>query len=407
MTSERFGEQIPFCEPHWYQGGYSPYYNDGHKKFRAVVRKFVEDEIKPNLDKWIKEGYPVELHKRSYELGIQGIIYPNEHGGTQPKDYDIFYELVMCDELARAGGGNVLGQSGINSMALPPIMIAGSAEIKKKVLRDVISGEKNICLAISEPTAGSDVANIRTTAVRQGDHYVVNGTKKWITGGLFGDFFTTAVRTGGEGAGGISLLLLEKNMPGVNVRKMETQFDNSHNTTFINLEDVRVPVSNLIGTENAGFKLIMHNFNHERLVLAAGACRAARLCYEQSIKYALQRTTFNKRLIEHQIIRMKLAEMARLIEALQDNLDRVAFQFKCNIPQQKLGGPCALLKVNASKTFEFCAREASQIFGGNSIVKEGKGKVIERLYREVRSAAIPGGSEEILLDLSIRQIAKL
>lgn len=233
---ERFGDQTPFCEPYWYQGGHSPYYTENHKKFRSIVRKFVDEELRPNAEKWIKEGqYPKELHARSYELGIQGILYPKEYGGTKPEDFDAFYELIMVDELARLGPGSIMGQSGINSIALPPIIHAGSEEMKRKVLSDVIKGKKFACLAISEPYAGSDVANIRTTAKREGDYYIVNGTKKWITGGLWADYFTCAVRTGGEGAEGISLLLLERNMPGINVRKMDTQFDTAHNTTFITL----------------------------------------------------------------------------------------------------------------------------------------------------------------------------
>jgi len=205
---------------------------------------------------------------------------------------------------------------------------------------------------------------------------------------------------------GISLLLLEKNMPGITIRKMETQFDNCHNTTFITLEDVKVPEKNLIGEENQGFMLLMLNFNHERFVIAGQACRYARLCYELSIKYASSRETFGKKLIHHQVIRFKLAEMARQVEALHDQLERVAFLFSKKIPDFSLGGQCALLKVNSTKTFEYCAREASQIFGGNSIVKEGLGKRIERLYREVRGLAIPGGSEEILLDFTMRQAAQ-
>jgi alkylation response protein AidB-like acyl-CoA dehydrogenase len=142
---------------------------------------------------------------------------------------------------------------------------------------------------------------------------------------------------------------------------------------------------------------IMTNFNHERFVIAAGASRAARMCFAEAFTYAMERTTFGKKLISHQIIRFKLAEMARLIESLHDNLERVAYSFSKGIPDFKMGGACALLKVQSSKTFEYCAREASQIFGGNSIVKEGRGKAVERLYREVRGTAIPGGSEEILL----------
>jgi alkylation response protein AidB-like acyl-CoA dehydrogenase len=402
----KFGEQIPFCEPAWYQGFPSPYYHEGHAAFRAKVREFVEKEVAPFVDDWIKNGgYPLDLHVKAYAAGIGGILYPKEWGGTKPDDFDYFYEQIMWDEFSRAGGGQVYGQADIDSMALPPILKFGSDYLKEKVCRGVVTGRKHIALAISEPYAGSDVAGIRTTAVRDGDFYIVNGTKKWITGGLFADFFTVAVRTGGQGMGGVSLLLLEKGMPGIHVRKMETQFDTCHNTTFITLEDVRVPAVNIIGAENMGFMIIMTNFNHERFLIATRSTRGCRMLYEASIKYAMERETFGKKLITHQIIRYKLAEMVRMIEALQDFLDKVTYLLSAGVPEIKLGGHCALLKVQASKTLEYCAREASQIFGGNSIVKEGKGKLVERAYRDVRSSAIPGGSEEILLDFSMRQVA--
>jgi len=205
--------------------------------------------------------------------------------------------------------------------------------------------------------------------------------------------------------GGISLLLIDKGAPGFKVRKMATQFDTCHNTTFLTFEDVKVPVTNLIGGENAGFMMLLLNFNHERFVIAVQACRYARIAYEHAFKWAMTRETFGKKLIQHQIIRFKLAEMARQVECLYDNLERVCYLFSQGIPDFKLGGQCALLKVQASKTLEYCCREASQIFGGSSIVKEGKGKIVERLYREVRAQAIPGGSEEILLDFAIRQAA--
>jgi len=249
------------------------------------------------------------------------------------------------------------------------------------------------------------VAGLRTTAVRDGEFYVVNGTKKWITAGLAADYFTTAVRTGGPGMGGLSLLLIDRNLPGIKLRKMETQFDSASSTTFITFEDVRVPVTYLIGAENMGFMMIMQNFNHERFLISAKATRISRQLFEASIKYAMERETFGKKLITHQIIRYKLAEMIRQVEALQDFLERVCFQFASGVPDIKLGGQCALLKVQASKTYEYCARESSQIFGGNSIVKEGKGKKIESAYRGVRAMAIPGGSEEILLDFAMRQVA--
>jgi len=267
----------------------------------------------------------------------------------------------------------------------------------------VISGKKNISLAISEPTAGSDVASIRLTAKREGDVYVVNGQKKWITGGNMADYFTLACRTGGAGGAGLSLLLVDRNAPGIDVRKMETQFDTCQGTTFITFDNVKVPAENIIGEEGAGFKYLLLNFNHERFVISCSTCRYARVCYSESLHYAVRRKTFGKPLADHQMIRWKLAEMARQVEALHDMNERIAFQYKAGVPDAKLGSHCAVLKVAASKTFEFCAREASQIFGGSSIVKEGSGKIVERLYREVRAQAIPGGSEEILLDLAARQ----
>jgi len=179
-----------------------------------------------------------------------------------------------------------------------------------------------------------------------------------------------AVRTGDSGPFGLSLLLLEKDMPGIKIRKMETQFDSCHNTTFVTLEDVKVPVKNLIGKENQGFLPLLVNFNHERFIISVSSIRMARMLYEDAIKYSLNRETFGKKLIQHQIIRYKLAEMARQIECVFDMAERVAFAYSRDVPDRELGGQCALLKVNATTTFEYCAREASQIFGGSSIVKE-------------------------------------
>jgi len=270
----------------------------------------------------------------------------------------------------------------------------------------VITGEKVMSLAVSEPYAGSDVAALRTTAVRKGDHYIVNGEKKWITSGCYADFFTVAVRTGGPGAKGISLLLVERSMPGVKTQRMKTQGWWISNTAYVTLEDVKVPVSNLIGEENQGFRLIMHNFNHERFVLAAMANRYARVCLEEAINYGRQRRTFGKRLMDHQVLRHKVADMAGRIESVHALLEQIAYQMKCDVPDRHIGGIVALAKVQATTCMEFCAREAAQIFGGNSFTRGGKGEKVERLYREVRVNAIGGGSEEILKDLAMKQ-AKL
>lgn len=184
LKSDTFGSTIPGAEPYWYQGYHSPYYKSTHRKFRAVVRNFVEDTIKPNIDDWIASGsgYPQELHREAYRRGIQGCLFPREYGGTPPEDFDSFHELILWDELARVGGGGALGQLAINSMALPPIIDYGKQYVKDLVVNGVVKGDINISLAISEPGAGSDVSSIETTAIREGSNFVINGSKKWITG---------------------------------------------------------------------------------------------------------------------------------------------------------------------------------------------------------------------------------
>ena len=396
-----FGCQIPGAEPSWYQGVPNPYYTDEHRAYRARCRKFVESELMPNADEWVKNGCPADLHIRARRAGV--LRWPEALGGTEP--WDPFFELVLIDECTRAGV-NLFAQAGINAMALLPIVRHGTEEVKRLVVDDVAEGRKNICLAISEPGAGSDVGAVAAKAVRQGGFYEVTGFKKWITGGMCADYFTTLVRTGGKGMFGLSLLLIDRRLPGVSVRKMETQFDNAHSTTFVTLDKVRVPCSMLIGKENQAFRYIMHNFNHERFVIAAGACRSARLCYEEAFKYALQRKTFGRFLIDHQIIRAKLAEMLRQIEALHDSVEKVAFASQQGMPDHQIGLQCALLKVTSTRTFEFCAREASQIFGGAAIVKEGKGKVVERLYREVRAAAVCTSATFYVIYFSCVKFAK-
>jgi len=314
---------------------------------------------------------------------------------------------VMIDELSRCGAGGVLWAVFFSfGIALPPILATGSQFLKDKVARDVITGKKIMSLAVTEPYVGSDVASLRTTAKREGDYYILNGAKKFITSGTKAHFFTVAARTGGEGVPGVSCFLVESNMPGVTTRRMKTQGWWISNTAYITLEDVKVPVSHLIGKENQGFQAIMNNFNHERFVFAAMSSRYARVCLEDAIKYARERNTFGKRLIDHQVIRHKIAEMARQCDATHALLEQVAYQMTQGLGDEKLGGAIALLKVQSTKVFEFCAREASQVLGGNSCLRGGKGERVERLYREVRTNAIAGGSEEVLLDLAMRR-AKL
>jgi len=220
------------------------------------------------------------------------------------------------------------------------------------------------------------------------------------------DFYTTAVRTGNAGMGGISLLLIEKGTPGITLKKIKTAGWLSSNTALIIFEDVKVPVKNLIGIENQGFLAIMMNFNMERLVGIVMSVRASRICIEEAITYARARKTFGKRLIDSQVIRHKIAKMAYDTEAIWTQVEFVSYQMQKNPNNANIAGFIAMLKVQVTRNLEYCAREASQVLGGNSCLRTGVGAKVERIYRDVRIGAIGGGSEEVMLDLAMRQ-AKL
>eukprot|EP01116_Phalansterium_solitarium_P001628 TRINITY_DN1143_c0_g2_i1.p1 TRINITY_DN1143_c0_g2~~TRINITY_DN1143_c0_g2_i1.p1 ORF type:complete len:536 (+),score=189.85 TRINITY_DN1143_c0_g2_i1:72-1679(+) len=415
-----FGELVPMSDPDWYQGHRSPYFKESHRRLRRAMREFVQREIEPFCFEWDEaKQLPSELRRKCFAAGwlagFCGAPWPEEYAGGRvigdvpAAEFDMFHELILIDELARCGSGGVLWGivSGL-SIGLPPILHFGSPEMKRRIAPACLSGEKVICLAITEPYAGSDVAGLRCEARKTADgrHYIVNGEKKWITNAVFADYFTVAVRTGGAGMGGISLLLIERTMPGVTTRQMHCTGVWSSGTTYITFEDVKVPVENLIGKENVGFRYIMHNFNHERWGIVVQASRFARVCYDEAFRYAHKRKTFGQRLIDNPLIRNKLGLMAAKIEATHSWLESVTYnmtQMSHEEQALRLSGPIALLKAQSTQTFEFCAREAAQIFGGLSYTRGGQGEKVERLNREVRAYAIPGGSEEIMLDLGIRQ----
>ncbi|KAL1304109.1 hypothetical protein AAFC00_000541 [Neodothiora populina] len=418
---DTFGDMIPGADPNWYQSYHTPYYNQSHADLRAEVRQWMEDEIMPNVTEWDEaKKVPDDIYKqmgeKGYLAGLLGVPYSktkhltkNRVKSVEPEKWDLFHEMLLTDELSRSGSGgfvwNLIGGFGIGA---PPVIKHGKKALVDRIMPDVVNGDKRICLAITEPDAGSDVANLTCEAKlsEDGKHYIVNGEKKWITNGIYCEYFTTAVRTGGEGMNGVSVLLIERSFGGVSTRRMDCQGVWSSGTTYVTFEDVKVPVENLIGKENQGFKVIMTNFNHERIGIIIQCLRFSRVCYEESMKYAHKRRTFGKKLIEHPVIRLKLAHMLRQIEASYAWLENMIYQCqKMNDVEAmlKLGGAIAGLKAQATVTFEFCAREASQIFGGLSYSRGGQGAKVERLYRDVRAYAIPGGSEEIMLDLSIRQ----
>ncbi|QGN55597.1 acyl-CoA dehydrogenase family protein [Novosphingobium sp. Gsoil 351] len=379
-----------------------PYYDETHEALAMSVRRFVAREIAPHIDRWEAEGeLPRELHRKAAEAGILGLRYPEEYGGHS-QGFDNFHSLVVTEELAAVGAGGLGASLMTHGIGLPPILALGSDELKRRVAPRVLAGEKIIALGITEAGGGSDVANLKTTARRSsgpgGDHYVVDGGKMFITSGMRADWLTAAVRTGGPGAGGISLLLIAMDSPGVSRTRLDKMGWRCSDTAAIHFDGVRVPASNLIGPENGGFIGIVRNFNAERLGMAMGCCAYARVAMAEAVAWAQTRQTFGKPLVGHQSIRIKLADMERQIEATQAWVDLCAWQVR---EGKDRPADFAMLKVQATRMLEAVAREAAQVLGGASYITGSK---VERIYREVRVNAIGGGSEEIMLDLAGRQL---
>ena len=374
----------------------SPYYTEQHEAFRATMRRFVEKEIAPFVDEWDEAGgFPLSLYRKAAEVGLLGLGFPEEYGGVPT---DRFFSIIASQELARAGAGGVSASLMSHTIGAPPIARLGSKPMKERVLPPVLAGEKISCLAITEPDGGSDVANLRTTAKRDGEHYIVNGGKMFITSGVRADFYTVAVRTGGPGAGGISLLLLEKGMSGFTQTPLRKMGWWASDTAALYFDDVKVPAENLIGPENQGFRGIMFNFNGERLGMAAGCNGFSQVCLEEAISWARQRVVFGKPLIEQQVIRHKIVDMAMRINATQAYLESLAWRVQQG---ESPVAEIAMLKNQATQTMAFCASEAVQIHGGAGFMR---GTKVERIYREVKVNAIGGGAEEIMKELAARQM---
>ncbi len=369
-----------------------------HDEWRAQLRKFIDAEIMPYAEDWDEAGHiPIELWPKAAAVGLLGMGYPEEFGGIL-EGLDSWHGWIANEELARVGAGGIAASLMVHGIGLPPIINWGTQELKEMVAPSVLAGTKHIALGITEPGGGSDVAQLATTAVRDGDHFIVNGSKTYITGGMRANWVSTAVRTGGEGGGGISMLLIPTDAEGFS----RTELDRKQgwwasDTATLYFDNVRIPVSHLIGNENEGFKVIMTNFNGERMAMAAGMEALGRVCLEEALEWAQERKTFGKRLADHQVIRHKFSQMKQKLNATQAYI-RVCYE---SIEAGNANpGDIAMLKVQASETMEFCAREAMQVLGGIGYMR---GSRVERIYREVRVNAIGGGSEEIMRDLAARQ----
>jgi acyl-CoA dehydrogenase len=374
----------------------SPFYTAEHEAFREVMRRFVEKEIEPYANEWDEAGeFPRALYEKAAGIGLLGLGFPEEFGGVPA---DQFMKIVASQELARAGAGGVSASLMSHTIGSPPIARAARPEVKARVLPEVLSGRKISALAITEPGGGSDVANLTTRARREGNHYIVNGEKTFITSGVRADYLTVAVRTGGEGASGVSLLLIEGDTQGLSRTKLKKMGWWASDTATLHFDDCRVSAENLIGEEGQGFKQIMFNFNSERMGMAASCTAFARVCVEEAIAYAKERKTFGKPIAQHQVIRHKIVDMAQKVAASQAMLETLAWQLEQG--ESPVAEIC-MMKNQATQTMAFCASEAVQIFGGAGFMR---GIKVERIYREVKVNAIGGGTEEIMKDLASRQM---
>ena len=376
----------------------NPYDTDDRKSFREIVTKFLETEIWPHVDEWDEEGrYPQEINERVCELGVFGFGIDEKYGGLGFDDQ--FMRKDISVEMGRTSAGELFASVGSRNIMLGPLAELASEEIKMKALPDLMSGKKGGSLGITEPGGGSDVAQMKTLAHKDGDEWVLNGSKTFITGGMQASYFVIGARTGKEGLGGISLFFVEADTPGFTRSAIEKKMGWwTSDTATLYFDDCRIPAGNLMGEENKGFYAIMNNFNYERYMMGAQMLGMAKRCFEECVHYSQDRKTFGKNLIEHQVIRHKLADMSAKIDAMDAYLNQVAMLMnEGEMPVAEI----SKIKFFCSECLESIASEAMQIFGGAGYLR---GNAVERIYREVKVMAIGGGSKEIMKDLTAKQL---
>jgi alkylation response protein AidB-like acyl-CoA dehydrogenase len=378
---------------------YQPYFTDDHELMRKSIRKFVEKEITPFVEEWEEHGeFPIEILKRMGELGYLGLRYPEEVGG-QGGDY--FMGMVLSEELARCGAGGFPMAIGVQTeMATPPILKFGTKEQQERYLTPAIKGEKLAALGISEPNHGSDVASIQTRAVRDGNEWIINGAKMYITNGPRADFVLLVTRTSDiPGHKGISLFLVDMDTPGVSVsRKLDKVGMRSSDTAELIFENVRVPHESLLGEEGKGFYQIMWELQGERLYGAAACVSQAELAYELALDYAKTRNAFNQSINQFQVISHLLAEMKAEIDICRELTYSTAYQFSQG---KVLTKEISIAKMATAQMCHWVADRALQIFGGNGYMKEYP---IERIWRDTRLHRIGAGTDEIMKEIIAKEL---
>ncbi len=374
----------------------SPYFTADHELFRQTVRQFMENEVVPHAEAWEKEQrIPRSIWKKMGELGFLGINFPEQYGGAAA---DFFYSVVFLEEVGRTALGGFAAAVAVQQyMATAHLYRVGTEALKQNYLIPSIKGEKVGALAITEPNAGSDVANIQTRAEREGDHYIIRGSKTFITNGVYGDFITVAVKTRPDaGVDGISLIVVDRDTPGLSARKLQKIGWHCSDTAELSFDDVKVPVSQRIGEENMGFYYIMESFQLERLVAALTAIGGMDKALEVTLQYITERTAFGRPLARFQVIRHALADIASELEAARQLTYYAAYL--CDRGESFVR-EASMAKLLTSELGKRMADVCLQYFGGYGYMEDYP---IARMYRDARVGTIAGGTSEIMREIISR-----
>lgn len=378
---------------------YAPYFTEEHEALRKVIRRFVEKEVAPHVEKWEEDGeFPIEIVKRMGDLGFLGLSYPEEIGG-QGGDY--FTGIIFAEEMAKCGcGGFPMAIAVQTDMATPPIAEFGNEDQIQRFLIPAIKGEKLAAIGISEANYGSDVASIETRARKDGDDWIINGSKMFITNGTRADFVTLVTRTSdAPGYKGMSIFLVDLNSPGVSVSKgLDKVGMRSSDTAELIFDQVRVPQANLLGEEGKGFSYIMWELQGERMISAAGSVGMAEYAYNLALDYAKTRKQFNQPIANFQVISHMLAEMKTEIEVCKELTYATAYQFSKG---KILSKEISMTKLAAAQMAHWVADRALQIFGGNGYMAEYP---IERIWRDTRLHRIGAGADEVMKEIIAKQM---
>ena len=376
----------------------SLYFTEEHQLFRQTVEDFMHKEINPNIEKWEEnKRIPKDAWRKMGSQGYLGINIPEELGGTGA---DFFFSVVFLECLASAGSGGFAAAVSVHEyMAIAHILKAGSRELQQKYIPKAVAGEWIGALAITEPGGGSDVSAIRTRAIDHGDHFIIHGSKTFITNGVFSDFITTAVVTNpDQGIDGISLVVIDRNADGVQAHPLEKMGWHCSDTAELSFQEVRVPKENLIGEAGKGFYYIMESFQLERLVAAITPVRGCELILESAIRYMKERNTFGKPLTRYQVLRHKMAQLSSEVASLKQFVYHTCYLYDQGEMAVK---ECSMAKMLATELSKKVADECLQIYGGYGYMKDFP---IERVCRDARVGTIVGGTTEIMLEIISKMV---